>query len=319
MAAGDWTSGAGLGDANIAVASRTIRSALHQSIKAQEVMGHPVMQALLAADEGLGQLMGELGVSISLAAIGQGVQAATAEGTEATPTNFATSNSATVTPARTAFARDVSDYARSLQDGLLTGVLSPSAYALLVYDGMRVWQNSIVTEMLALATSFTNSIGTTGLALSWSAMQNGIYNMKDRGVTGRLLAITTVKGATDLANDALSLGGAVQMAGQVQQFINNGGDGAFIGTFFGNMDLYINSSVATSGGDTVGAMISTDGILMKSQRVPLGRSADVLSDTGFFTQEIRRPGGGLDRVETVSYRALGIVEQARVADITYVT
>ena len=173
--------------------------------------------------------------------------------------------------------------------------------------------------MLALATSFTNSIGTTGLALSWSAMQNGIYNMKDRGVTGRLLAITTVKGATDLANDALSLGGAVQMAGQVQQFINNGGDGAFIGTFFGNMDLYINSSVATSGGDTVGAMISTDGILMKSQRVPLGRSADVLSDTGFFTQEIRRPGGGLDRVETVSYRALGIVEQARVADITYVT
>lgn len=319
MAAGDWLSSAGIGDANIALAARTIKAALHASVKNQEIMGHPVMRALMAADEGLGQLLGELGVSVSLAALGQGKQAATAEGTEATPTNFSTSNSSTVTPARTAFARDVSDYARSLQSALLTGEIGPDAYALLIWDGMRVWQNSIVDEILALATSMTNSIGTTGVALSWNALQTGVYNFKDRGVTGPLLAITTVKGATDLADDALSLGGAVQMAQQVQQFMENGGQGAFIGRFFGNVDLYINSECDTDGGDTVGAMLSADGLLMKSQKVPLGRSADVLSDTGFFTQEIRRPGGGLDRVETVSYRSVGILEQARIAEIRYVT
>jgi|DEB0MinimDraft_10_1074344.scaffolds.fasta_scaffold17092_3 hypothetical protein len=320
MAAGPWYSGSGLGDANVALAAKTIEVALHESEKNQEAMAHPVIMDILARDEGLGDLMGALGVGISFADIGQGKQSAVAEGTEATPANFDEA-AISITPARRAYARKLSDYARSLQGSLLRGELAPDAYAMLVYEGTRVWGNSIVDELLAYASSATNSVGTSGAALTWSALQNGVYDFKDRGAgTGRMLCLMTAKGVKDLATDAMSLGGAVQMSAQVQQFISNGAQGSYVGSFFGGaVDIHINSECDTSGGDTLGLIIGMGGLQTKHQKVPLGRSADVLSDVGFFTQEIRRPGGGVDIVETVSYRGSAIREQGRIAQVIYAT
>lgn len=320
MAAGPWYSGSGLGDANIAIAAKSIEVALHESVKNQEAMGHPVILDMLARDEGLGQLMGALGVGISFADIGQGKQSAVAEGTEATPVDFDEA-AISITPARRAYARKVSDYARSLQDAMLRGELTPDAYAMLVYEGTRVWGNSVIDELFAFASSATNVIGATGTDLTWATLMNGVYDFKDRGAgTGRALCALTAKGVKDLANDALSLGGAVQMSAQVQQFLNNGAQGSFVGSFFGGaLDIHINSECDTSGGDTLGMVIGMGGMQTKHQRVPLGRAADVLSDVGFFTQEIRRPGGGVDIVETVSYRGTAIREQGRIAQVLYST
>jgi len=318
MAAGNWYSNSGIGDANISVSARSIAVALSDSIKNQEAVAHPVFQSMLARDQGLGQLLGALGLGMSFATLGTGKLAATAEGTEATPTNFSTAN-IVVTPARKAFARQVSDFARSLQDGLLVGEISPTTEALLAYEGTRIWQNSLVDGIVALAASATHEIGTTGTALTWSAINNGVYDLKDRGAaTSRALALVSAKGAKDLAADALSLGGAVQMAAQTQGFIANAQSGAYVGTFNG-IDVYLNSELDADGGDTLGILITDGALMSKHQQVTLPRESMALINAGFFTMEARRPGGGVSIVETVSYNGFAIAEAGRFAAIRYAT
>lgn len=318
MAAGPWYIGSGIGDANIAVARRTIIAALDVSVKNGEIMGHPVIRDLLARDQGLGQLMGELGVSTSLLTIGTGSLAATAEGTEATPTNFSTANSTTVSPARKAYARQMSDFGRAIQEGLLSGALTNTALGMIVYEAMRLWVNQIVNMIVAFASTATYTIGTTAVALSWGALQEGIIDMKNRGVRGRGLALISAKGAKDLTGDLLSLGGAVQWAAQSQGAIQTMDDGAFLGTFNG-VDFYLNSELDADGGDTLGILLTAGALQLKHQRVRLSQAAIGIVDTGFFTVEMRRPGGGIDILETASYNSAAILEQARFAAIRHVT
>lgn len=317
MAAGKWFTGEGLGDANITVAARTIRVALHESVKNQEIMGHPVIRDLMARDQLLGQLMGELGVSMSFAAIGQGKASATAEGTEASPTNFSTSNIAAVTPARRAYARDVGDFGRSVQESMTRGEISPNAEALLAYEALRIWMNTTIDLIVATASSATHEIGVTGTALTWGAVNNGVYDLKDRGAaTGPALGLISVKGAKDLAADALSLGGAVQFNPGFQQLISNAQSGAFIGRING-VDWFLNGELDTDGGDDLGVVLTPGSHLMKHQRVELPREAEQLVDGGWFTVEARRPGGGVTRAETVFHNAVGIQEQGRWAAVRY--
>ena len=265
MAAGNWLSSAGIGDANIAVSARGIKVALNAAEKNREAAAHPVMQAMLARDSGLGPLMGALGLGMSFADLGQGKLAATAEGTEATATNFSTTN-VVVTPARRAWARKVSDYARSLQGGLIDeGVIGAIAY-----DSTMAWLSSLVDQIAALASSATNEIGSTGVPLTWSALNEGIMDLKDRGAAqGRALALVTAKGAKDLADDALSLGGAVALSPQIQQLMANAGSGAYVGSF-GGVDAYLNSELDTDSGDTLG-MLLTDGAVIS--QAPAGHAA----------------------------------------------
>lgn len=318
MAAGDWNSGAGLGDANISVAARTLQNALHASVKNIEPIGHPVFQSMLAKDAELGQLMGALGVSVSLAAIGQGKLAAVAEGTEATPTNFSTANSTTVTPGRRAFARDVSDFARSLQEPLLRGELSPTAEAMLTYEAYRLWSNDLVDRVVALAASASTEMGTTGTALTWSDIQSGVMTSKNRGVQGRGIGMLSTKGALDLTSNALSLSGAVQFRGRTQDMVANAEGGAYLFSEWG-VDWFLNSELDADGGDTLGIVLWDGAVLLKHQRVPLPSEAETMLDLGFLTVEKRRPGGGQTRFETVSYNALGILEAARFDAVRYVT
>jgi len=318
MAAGPWYSQSGIGDANNAVTARGIQAALQAANKNMEAAAHPVMQGMLARDAGLGQLLGAYGFGISFADIGGGKLASTAEGTEATPTNFSTTNVA-VTPARRAFARQVSDYARSLQDGLLQGELAPDTEALLAYEGTRVWLNSLVDQIAALASSATNTIGSTGVPLTWQALNEGIMDLKDRGAAqGRAMALVSAKGAKDLADDALSLGGAVAMAPQIQQLIANAGAGAFVGAF-GGVDVYLNSELDTDSGDTLGLLLTDGAILSKHQQVVLPREADALINAGFYTMEMRRPGGSVSIIETVAYNGVSIAENGRMAAVRYVS
>ena len=319
MAAGPWYSGSGIGDANIAVAARTIQIALDESVKNKEIMGHPVMLDLMARDTGLGQLMGELGVSISLATVGTGKLAAKAEGTEATPTNWTVANSATVSPARRAWARDVSDYASSLQNSLLTGELSPNEIAVMTLDGLGAWVNDIVDRMAALFASATYEIGTTGTALTWSPLNEGVVAFKNRGAgRGPGLGLISAKGVNDLNSDSLSLGGGFQFSPEAAAGISRLQDGAFVGSRNG-IDWYLNSELDADGADTLGGVISNGSFLMKHQRVALPSNADMVLDAGWYTQEMRRPGGGINRVETVSYNAIGILEQSRYAAVRYKT
>lgn len=318
MAAGSWLTGAGIGDANIAVGARTIQVALHESVKNKTIMGHPVIRELMSQDAALGQLLGELGVSLSLAAVGQGKLEAKAEGTAATATNFSASNIATVTPARRAYARKVSDLARSVQEGLLRGELSPNAVALMVYDAFGCWCNDLVDRIVAFATSATYEMGLTGTDLTWDDIQDGVLDAQNRGVVGNGLGLVDAKGAKDIGGNSLTLGGAIQMREATQQWVSDSRKGAYIGTEWG-VDWYLNSELDADGADTMGIVLWPGALLLKSQRVPLPAEAQIIADLGFLTIEGSRPGGGLTEAEYVAHNAVGIREAARFDGIRYVT
>lgn len=318
MAAGPWISTAGYGDANQSLVTKLLTVALHSSQKNGAAGASPVMMQILAKDEGLGNLMAALGVQISFADLGQAAAAATAEGTAVSATNTTATNR-TLTPARREFARILSDYSRSLQDGIISGQLSGSALGALAMEGTMVWTNTLISLANALAASATYSSGTSGLDLTWEAMQHLNIDMADRGANGLVQVHLDAKGVKDLSDDTLSLGGAVAMSQQVQQFMNAGSSGAYVGRFFGRMDIYMLSGLDTDGADTLGMAFTADGIHTKHQQVPLPAEADSLLYTGFFRQELRRTGGAVTRVETDMYNAAGILQQVAFAKIPYLT
>jgi len=320
MAAGNFYTGAGPGDLNIALAPSLIEAKLVTSVKNREIIGHPVIQYALAQDEGFGQLMGALGVQVGFLDVGELVMASKAEGTEAAASNF-TATSASLTPARKAIARKASDFDRSIQESMLSGDLSPDAYAVILYDAMTAWANTYVDLMGDLASAATYEIGTTGVALTWSAMKDGVIDMKDRGCHGPFLGLITAKGAKDLSDDSLSLGGAVANAAEIQGMIPNAAEGASLGRYFGNLDLYLCDAARldTDAADTLGSLWSPGGVHSKHQRVPLPGEATALINTGLVTVEMRRPGGGVTTFEAVSHLGVGSREATRWAAIRYVT
>lgn len=317
MAAGNWLTDAGIGDSNIAITAKTIEVAIHASVKNKEAIMHPVVRAILARDQGLGNILGALALGVSFVDVGQGKMSAVVEGTEATAAQF-TSSAISVTPARRAWARKASDFAIADQAALLRGELAPDQYAMIVYDGYRVWANSLIDVMVALATSATNVIGTTGLPLTWAALSDGVYDAKDRGGNADAVGFLSAKGVKDLADDALSLGGAVQMAAQVQQLIPDMRSGALVGNFFG-VDFFLNSELDAIAGDTAGLLLTAEGVETKHQIVPLPQEAMALVNAGLYTTEMRRPGGGITTFETVSHFGAAIRQQAGLSQILYVT
>jgi hypothetical protein len=284
------------------------------------VLGHPVIRSILASDEGLGQLMGELGVSLSLLTLGTGKMTAVAEGTTASATNFSTSNVSTVSPGRRAYARTASDFARSIGEPQLRGVLSPNVYAMMVYESIRVWFNDYLNRILALATSATHVIGTSGAALTFEAVDDGIMDFKNRGAgAGPAIGFLDAKGAKDLGADSRSLGGSVQFSREAAAAITQLGNGAYLGHRHG-VDWFLNSDLDTSGPDTYGLVLTSGAILSKHQRVPLPAEADMVSDLGLVTTEaIRGANGGTTLFEMVSHNSLGAREQARMAAVRFLT
>ncbi|MEY2669051.1 MAG: hypothetical protein RJA59_1689 [Pseudomonadota bacterium] len=318
MAAGNWTSGAGGGDAILAVGPRALYLALNSANKNREAIGHPVMQAMLMRDEGLGPLLGAIGQGVSFLDIGQAKMTAVAEGTEATATNYTATN-VTITTARRAGARKISDFAASLQEGLLRGELAPNMLSHIIYDATMMWGSDLLNRIVAFATSASNVIGTTGTALTWSAVNEGILDLKNRGVVGGpALALISVKGAKDLAADGLSLGGAVGFSGQAQGFIANAQSGAYIGTFWG-VDFFLNSEIDASGGDDFGLILTDGAVGSKHQPTPLPSNADAIFQTPAFTIEARRPGGGINTLECASYNGVAVLEEGRMAALRYVS
>lgn len=320
MADGPWYTSSGYGDANITVAARTLQLALSGTIKNLPLLNEPWVRDLLARDQLLGQLMGELGVSIGLVTLGTGKMSAVAEGTAATATDFSVTNSTTVSPARRGYARKVSDFAASVQAALMGPTLPPSVVATLILEALRVWLNDIIDRVAATFTTATYQIGTSGLPLSWGAMNDGILAMQDRGVdSGVALGLISLTGAQNLMADMLGLGGAVQWAPEAQQGIAQLTKGARIGSFWG-VPFYLNSELDASGGDTYGGIVTAGSHLLKHQRVPLPAATSfVVADTGFITIEGSRPGGGVTTYEYVSHNAIAVLEQARFAGLRHLT
>lgn len=319
MSAGPWYTSSGIGDANIAVSPRLLEEAFKSETLGNGLIASPPMQAMLAGDAVVsGAMGGALAFGWGLIDIGGGTLAATAEGSAASATNFSVSTGS-LTPARRAFARKMSDFAVHVQQQMLSAPLS-SVQALLVADAFQTWRNTIIDLVMAQFASASYTIGTSGAALLWQTLQFGLQDAIERsgGAAGSFAAVLSKKQVQDLAADALSLGGAVQMAQQVQQFlnVNSGGNASYIGRFFGVLDLYMGNRVTESGGDAIGAIFGTGAFVSKHERVSFLPGGTPAFDAGFYSGEWRgRNGDGTATIDYISHSAVAIKQPRALAKV----
>lgn len=305
--------------------NRAIDRALTGASKNKAAIADPVLAAVLQRDALLGPIAGSLLQRRSTLNLGGSKATATAEGAAQVAATAVTAVNFAPTPTRREFARDLSDSERAQFAGLGTGDLPPDILDAFVQEGVDVWGNTVVSDILALATGASYSAGTTGVALSWAALQNGYLDMVNRGAVGPagVIAAIKVKGIKDVASDALSMGGAVQMASQVQQFLEIG-VGGYIGTFFGGLRLYMLDDVATSGGDDVGMMLAEKGVQTSHKVIPLSEAAMILVQAGgmnWITREAKRSTttSATTRIETAFWTASAAADSAAMTKIVYLT
>lgn len=320
MSAGQYVTTAGIGDASVSLMVSAIGIGLDPTNLNVEISAHPVMLAIMARDETLGNIIGALGIRVSFVDLGRSKMAATSEGSAPSLTNMTVTN-VSLTPARYAFARSATDWARSISEQLHAGQIADDVYAAMVFDALRTWINTIVNLIVALASSASHSIGTSGSALTFAALTDGLTDMRARGGvggSGLILCLLSSKGVKDLQNDALALGGAAALAPQMQQFVNVNANSGYCGRWLGCIDIYLCPELDADGDDTLGIAFTEEGIHTKHQRVSLPGEAIALADAGMFTVEMNRGAGtGATTFTTASHVAVGIKQQAGVAKIVY--
>jgi hypothetical protein len=104
----------------------------------------------------------------------------------------------------------------------------------------------------------------------------------------------------------------------VQQFLNTntGGDAAYIGRFFGVVDLYMSNRLTTSGGDVIGGLFGTGAIVCRHERVMPLPGGTPAFDAGFFSAEWRaRNGDGTATIDFTTHNAVAIKQGLALAKI----
>ena len=305
---------------------RALQRAITSASKNRAAIADPVMASIIQRDATLGPVVGALLQRLSLLDLGGGKATATAEGAAQLASAAVTPVNVAPTPTRREYARDLLDSERSQLAGLGMGELPPDILDAFVMEGVDVWGNTVLSDVLALATGASYTAGASGVAMSWAALQNGYLDMVNRGAVGPagVFAAMKVKGIKDVSSDVLSLGGAVQMASQVQQFLDIGKSG-YVGSFFGgNLRLYMLDDIATSAGDDVGMLLSEKGVLTAHKIIPLPESATVLVQAGggnWISREAKRSTtvSATTRIETAFWTASAAADAAGMSKLVYVT
>lgn len=302
--------------------------ALTGASKNKAPIADPVMQAVLRKDRMIGPFIGRLLGRYSLLDLGGGQAAATAEGAAQAAASALTPVNVAPQPSRREYARDLLDSERTRLAGLGFDGLSASILDALVGEAFDIWANSLMNDVEDLGATAGNVIGVTNTALAWDALQNGFLELINRGGLASgvgAMAFLKLQAVKDLGADAMSLGGAVQMSSQVQQFLSLGGNG-FIGEFFGpagrGLRIYMVDDVPHSHPDDQGLMAVPEGLATAHEIVPLPEdSADVLlqagGDTGWITVEAKRSTttSAGTRVETAFRFGAAIADTNGVAQI----
>jgi len=184
---------------------------------------------------------------------GTDLMAAVGDGSSVSNTSI-TSSAATITIARQALRYDITDLA-SLTDPLASGMgvgVEGLANSMAIAFGMRL------TQMIAaLSSGLSQSVGSTGVAMTVSTFFDAIYKLQLQSNDGTFAAVLAPQQINHLINSLRSETGPGQYVAATQDQIAAKGQG-FRGNLFG-VDLYVSSTVPTAnaGADRLGMMVST--------------------------------------------------------------
>jgi stage V sporulation protein SpoVS len=164
-----------------------------------------------------------------------------------------TTTAPTITIARYALARERSDLYQITDPGLLN-------VDALAADMVGAYDMAVTTALAALASGFSNSVGTSGVDLSVDDFYAAIFQLEESNVPGQFLAVLHPVQVSNLQASLRLEGGANQYKAATQDMLDAKGQG-YAGMFAG-VDIFKSSKVATAnaGADRAGMMIGMGAI-----------------------------------------------------------
>lgn len=176
----------------------------------------------------------------------------TTEGTTAlSNVELQTTEIAVISAAQIGVLREVTDFA------MATNMLGPDGLQqFIVEDGARLCMLDLETDLAALFTGFSTSVGTSGSDMTVANFVEGIAKLDTANARGRKVCVLDDQQAFDLrAAVAASTGTVFANAAQNLQSVLNANNAGYVGELFGVPIWLTNlTTTANTNADVVGAM-----------------------------------------------------------------
>jgi hypothetical protein len=176
-----------------------------------------------------------------------------AEAASVSGTTTISTDTFSLTPSRRVIKREISDFLSGVS-GL--SLHNPVGLAAFNFGAIMRAFDAIVT---ALFPSFTGSVGTTAVALTWTDILSGKQTLRERENSGPLFAVLHTEQWTDIETDIVGLAGPQQYIESIQglaidvkgpNFVGQTGTGA------ARLEFHTSNQVTASGGDHRGAIFA---------------------------------------------------------------
>lgn len=260
-----------------AVLSQTIAIKLYDIAS---LVNHPSILKIKAAP-------GSTAVQVPVISWGADGMAAVAENASVSNTSLA-STAATITLARQALRRQISDLAQATAQDVPLDVTVDN----IANDMVSAYNKRATTMLTALASGFSNSVGSTGVDLSVTAFYNAIFSLQLTANSGQFVAVLHNQQINDLMSSLRSETGPGQYLAATQEMLVAKGPG-FKGQLFG-VDIFGSNTVATAnaGADYLGMMFAPQAIGMATASVSPVMGSTTTQPVSPVTVEFERDASG---------------------------
>lgn len=258
-----------------AVLSQVIATKLYDTAS---LVNHPSILKINAAP-------GSTAIQVPVISWGADAMASVAENASVSNTALTTA-AATITLARQALRRQISDLAQATATGVPLDVTVES----IATDFVAAWNKRGTTMLTALASGFSNSVGSTGVDLSVANFYAAIFQLQLTANAGQFVAILHNQQINDLMSSLRSESGPGQWLQSSQEMLNAKGPG-YKGVLFG-VDVFGSNTVANNGVDYTGMMIAPNAIGMATASVSPVMGATTIQPASPVTVEFERDASG---------------------------
>ena len=270
---------------------------------------HPTIMAGWQDDSGFLQAVAE---EVPVVGLGLNMLAAeveSAEANELTPSG----TSYTLTPARKAGKMTVSGLYR-IEDGLVLMDYNELAFAMFLGG-----QRRLMADLGALFPSITQIAGTSGVALSWSVLQNAVYQNHLAGSRGRQVALLHIKQWNEVSQDALTLGGAIEHQPEMSGFLGGSMGYSYKGRYLnGDLDVFTadGNIVTNDGTDHSGCVFGPEAFGIRTTAPRPDMAAQEVARMGWMMAELER-NASVDDTEVVvtGYTAAAVAQNTAATEI----
>lgn len=242
------------------------------------LINHPSIMRVNAAP-------GSTSVQIPVISWGADAMASVAENASVSNTAL-TTTAATCTLARQALRRQISDLAQATAQGVPFDVTIDN----IASDMVSAWSKRGTTMITALASGFSNSVGSTGVDLSVSTFYSAIFQLQLVANSGQFVAVLHNQQINDLMSSLRSETGPGIYLPSTQEALMAKGPG-FKGQLFG-VDLFGSNTVANNGVDYTGMMFAPNAIAMATASVSPIIGATTTQPVVPVTVEFERDASG---------------------------